>query len=66
MSNRFGGSYRNGAYSRQEDGYDASPAPPRRDVARSRRSWARYWKFRIPEYSHPVSRFENGRWTVQV
>ncbi|KAI0459894.1 Sec8 exocyst complex component-specific domain-containing protein [Xylaria acuta] len=35
MSNRFGGSYRNGAYGRQDDGYDAPPAPPQLNSRRS-------------------------------
>lgn len=35
MSNRFGGSYRNGAYGRQDDDYNGPPAPPQPSSRRS-------------------------------
>ncbi|KAI0444852.1 hypothetical protein F4803DRAFT_560524 [Xylaria telfairii] len=41
----------------------------RRDVglnARDKLSWAVHWPFVIPTYNTSMSRFRNGRWTVQV
>ncbi|KAI1751874.1 hypothetical protein F4782DRAFT_531114 [Xylaria castorea] len=41
----------------------------RRDVsvgARHKRSWAAAWRFRVPAYDNSVSRFQHGRWTVQI
>ncbi|GAP89086.1 putative exocyst complex component sec8 [Rosellinia necatrix] len=35
MSNRFGGSYRGGAYGRQDDDFDTPPAPPQMSTRRS-------------------------------